>query len=156
MEKEELRMEVLIDNRQDKLKTPQKKIRQTARAILSALDYPDAELSILLVDDQQIANLNKEYLNRKGSTNVIAFPMREGQFNEITPNLLGDVVISVETAAKEAKTSGISMQKRFNQLLIHGILHLLGYDHEQTQAEADRMEKKSNWLFATLEKAKLA
>jgi probable rRNA maturation factor len=120
------------------------------------LDYPDAELSILLVDDQQIANLNKEYLNRKGSTNVIAFPMREGQFNEITPNLLGDVVISVETAAKEAKTSGISMQKRFNQLLIHGILHLLGYDHEQTQAEADRMEKKSNWLFATLEKAKLA
>ena len=153
MEKEELRMEVLIDSRQDKLKIPQKKIRQTARAILGALDYPEAELSILCVDDQQIANLNKEYLNRKGSTNVIAFPMRAGQFNEITPNLLGDVVISVETAAKEAKTSGISTQKRFNQLLIHGILHLLGYDHEQTQAEADRMEKKSNSLLAMLEKA---
>jgi probable rRNA maturation factor len=120
------------------------------------LDFPDGELSILLVDDQQIANLNLTYLNRKGPTNVIAFPMREGQFKDITPNLLGDVVISVETAQNEAKAAQISLQNRFNQLLIHGILHLLGYDHEQTREEAKRMEEKSTSLLAMLEKTKLA
>jgi probable rRNA maturation factor len=118
------------------------------------LDFPDGELSILIVDDQQIANLNLTYLNRKGPTNVIAFPMREGRFNEITPNLLGDVVISVETAQKEADAAQISLLNRFNQLLIHGILHLLGYDHEQSRAEAERIEEKSNFLFEMLERLK--
>ena len=146
-------MEVLIDNRQEKLKIPLKKIQKTARVILNALDFPDGELSILIVDDQQIAHLNLTYLNKKGPTNVIAFPMREGQFNEITPNLLGDVVISIETAQQEADAARISLQNRFNQLLIHGILHLLGYDHEQTRAEAERMEEKSNLLLAMLEKS---
>jgi probable rRNA maturation factor len=120
------------------------------------LDYPDGELSILIVDDQQIADLNLTYLNREGPTNVIAFPMREGQFDEITPNLLGDVVISIETAQQEADAAGISLQNRFDQLLIHGILHLLGYDHEQTTAEAERMEEKSNSLLAMLDKSKVA
>jgi probable rRNA maturation factor len=119
------------------------------------LDFPDGELSILLVDDQQIAKLNLTYLNRKGPTNVIAFPMREGQFNEITPNLLGDVVISMETARSEAEAAQLSLENRFNQLLIHGILHLLGYDHEQTQAEADRMEAKSKTLLEMLDKSKI-
>jgi probable rRNA maturation factor len=119
------------------------------------LDFADGELSILIVDDQQIETLNKKYLNRKGPTNVIAFPMREGRFNDISPNLLGDVVISVETAEKEARTAELSMQNRFNQLLIHGILHLVGYDHETTPTEAQRMERKSNELFAMLEKRKL-
>ncbi len=147
-------MEVLIDNRQDKLKIPLKKIQKTARAVLNALDYPDGELSILIVDDQQIADLNLTYLNRKGPTNVIAFPMREGQFDEITPNLLGDVVISIETARREADAAGLSLQNRFDQLLIHGILHLLGYDHEQTREEAERMEEKSKSLLAMLDKSK--
>ena len=149
-------MEVLIDNRQDKLKIPLKKIQKTARAILNALDFPDGELSILIVDDQQIADLNLTYLNRKGPTNVIAFPMREGQFDEITPNLLGDVVISIETARREADAAGLSLQNRFDQLLIHGILHLLGYDHEQTREEAERMEEKSKSLLAMLDKSKVA
>jgi probable rRNA maturation factor len=120
------------------------------------LDFPDGELSILLVDDQQIEKLNKQYLYRKGPTNVIAFPMREGHFSEITPHLLGDVVISVETAKNEAKAANLSLQFHFNQLLIHGILHLIGYDHETTPNEAQRMEAKSNELLAVLEKKNLA
>ena len=146
-------MEVLISNRQDKHKIPQKRIKQTARAILDALDCPDGELSILLVDDQQIEKINIEYLNRKGPTNVIAFPMREGEFSELTPDLLGDVVISVETAGREADTAAISMQKRLDQLLIHGILHLMGYDHEKARKEATRMEKKSSELMKILDVA---
>ena len=143
-------MEVLIDNRQSNHRISKKKIQQTATAILNALDYPDAELSILIVDDQQIAQFNRDYLNRQGPTNVIAFPMRAGRFSEITPNLLGDVVISAETAHREGQNAGLSMQDRFDQLLIHGILHLCGYDHENTKTEARRMEKKTEELLKTI------
>ncbi|MBW2517933.1 MAG: rRNA maturation RNAse YbeY, partial [Deltaproteobacteria bacterium] len=78
-------MEVQIENRQGKHRISRKKIQQKARAILNALDYLDAELSILIVDDQQIARLNQQYLNREGPTNVIAFAMQEGPFTDITP-----------------------------------------------------------------------
>lgn len=115
------------------------------------MDCSNAELSILIVDDAEIEALNKEYLNRYGSTNVIAFPMRSGQFSNITPHLLGDVVISIETAAKEGERIGISLEERFAQLLVHGILHLLGYDHEKTEKEAENMEKKSNEILKIIE-----
>jgi probable rRNA maturation factor len=114
------------------------------------LDYPDAELSILIVDDQQIAQLNHQYLNREGPTNVIAFSMRQGPFPDIAPNLLGDVVISIDTVQREAQSAGISMQDRVDQLLIHGTLHLLGYDHEHSAAEARKMEEKAKELLQLL------
>jgi probable rRNA maturation factor len=140
-------MEVLIDNRQNKHVIALKEIRLKAKTILNALGCPEGELSILIVDDPQIEVLNREYFNRYAPTNVIAFPMRAGRFSNIAPQLLGDVVISVETAAKEGKIGGISMEERFTQLLVHGILHLLGYDHEKTEQEAQKMEKKSNEIL---------
>ena len=114
------------------------------------MDCPDGELSLLIVDDPRIERLNRDYFNRHGPTNVIAFPMRAGEFAHITPQLLGDVVISVETAAKEAQNSGISTEERFMQLLVHGILHLFGYDHEATEQQAHTMEKKSDELLKLL------
>jgi len=126
-------------------------IQQKATDILNALDYHDAELSILIVDDPQIAILNKKYLRRNGPTNVIAFPMRTDQFSNINPELLGDVVISIETAEKEGKNIGINMEERFTQLLVHGILHLLGYDHEKSEQEAEKMEKKSEEILKLIE-----
>jgi probable rRNA maturation factor len=86
-------MAVLISNTQNKHKMRLKKIQQAAQAVLDALDCPEAELSILMVDDAQIAVLNREYLRRHGPTNVIAFPMQAGEFSNLTPHLLGDVVI---------------------------------------------------------------
>jgi probable rRNA maturation factor len=124
-----------------------KTIQQKTTDILNALDYHDAVLSILIVDDPQIAILNKKYLRRNGPTNVIAFPMRTDQFSNINPELLGDVVISIETAEKEGKGIGITMEERFTQLLVHGILHLLGYDHEKSEQEADIMEQKSDEIL---------
>jgi len=144
-------MEVLIDNRQKKYKISRTTVQQKTTDILNALDYHDAELSILIVDDPQIAILNKKYLRRNGPTNVIAFPMRTEQFSNINPELLGDVVISIETAEKEGKSIGISMEERFTQLLVHGILHLLGYDHEKSKQEADKMEKKSEEILKLIE-----
>ena len=122
-------------------------IQQKALDILNVLECPDAELSILIVDDPQIAVLNKKYLHRTGPTNVIAFPMHTDVFPNISPQLLGDVVISVETAAKEGKSIGIGMEERFIQLLIHGILHLIGYDHEQSEKQAEDMEQKENEIL---------
>ncbi len=113
-----------------------------AQALLNALDKPEAELSLLITDDKKIARYNKQYLGRRGATNVIAFPMTAGAFSEITPNLLGDVVISADTAAREAREMNISTEDRFTQLLIHGILHLLGYDHEASEKQAKKMGRK--------------
>ncbi len=119
------------------------KIRRAAKAALDALGSPDGELSVLILDDTGIAALNKTYLRRVGPTNVIAFPMREGHFPDVAPHLLGDVVISVETAEREAEQAGISAETRFAQLLVHGILHLFGFDHEGDPREARRMERQS-------------
>jgi probable rRNA maturation factor len=119
------------------------KIKNWAKNILNALDNPEAELSIMILDDFQISELNSKYLNRSGPTNVIAFPMRDNKFKNISPNLLGDVVISSETTFRECEAAGINFEQRFVELLLHGILHLLGYDHEQSEEEAALMEAKS-------------
>ena len=145
-------MDIQIDNQQTKQPIKEEAIQKKARDILSALDCPDGELSILLVDDQRIAELNQMYLHHTGPTNVISFPMREGDFGDINPQVLGDVVISMDTCAREAQDADIPMETRLDQLLIHGILHLLGYDHVHSESEARVMEAKSDELLALLEK----
>lgn len=104
----------------------------------------------MLVDDPHIAELNETYLQRQGPTNVIAFPMREGDHSDIHPELLGDVVISMDTSAREAGEAGIDAGTRFDELLVHGILHLFGYDHVHTEEEAEIMEAKSRELLALI------
>jgi probable rRNA maturation factor len=116
------------------------------------LDCPDGEISILLVDDLQIEELNQQYLNRQGPTNVIAFAMREGEFADVSPYLLGDVVISMDTAAKEAQIAATSMERRFNELLVHGVLHLMGFDHETSEEDAQVMEDMSREILALIYK----
>jgi probable rRNA maturation factor len=143
-------MGVLINNQYNRLEIPLSRIEQTAQAILDALDFPEGELSILIVDDSQIAHLNEQYLNRIGPTNVIAFPMQEGRFSSLSPQLLGDVVISAETAEKEGQLAGIDSESRFIELLIHGVLHLFGYDHENNPKDALKMEEKSRELFRSI------
>ncbi len=125
-------------------------IDRKAEAILSALGFNDEELSILLIDDERMASLNEEYRGKKGPTNVLSFSMREGEFGGLTP-LLGDVVISVETAFREAEDATIALDERLSQLLVHGILHLVDYDHERSEEDAKIMEKKSLELLRLIE-----
>ncbi|MEW6616147.1 MAG: rRNA maturation RNase YbeY [Thermodesulfobacteriota bacterium] len=139
---------ILIKNQQKKIEISESRIRKTARKILKDLGCPDCEISILMVDDMWIEKINKHYLSRSGPTNVISFPMAEGDFAGINPHVLGDVVISVETAKRQAEESEISMEEMLDFFLIHGILHLLGYDHEGSVAEAQVMRAKEKELFA--------
>lgn len=122
-----------------------------ARRILSASGCPDAELSVVIVDDAQIRVVNRDYLQRDKATNVISFAMQEGEGAGVAPLLLGDVVISAETAARDALDAGLPFASELYFLLMHGILHLLGYDHERCgAAEAERMEERERELFALL------
>jgi probable rRNA maturation factor len=117
------------------------------------LGYPDSELSVAIVGDRSIRRLNLAYLGRDKATNVISFAMQEGDFAGVNPHLLGDVVISAATCAREAAAVEISFASRLHFLLLHGILHLTGYDHERSgESEAKRMEKKEREIVSLLEK----
>lgn len=143
-------MDIQIANRQKRHPLSLRRIRRRTRIILDALKSPEAEISILLVDDLQIAAMNRKFLGREGPTNVIAFPMQEGRFSGLSPDLLGDVVISVDTAHREARDAELALEERLTQLLVHGLLHLHGYDHEHNAAEARRMAAKSRRLLAKI------
>ncbi|MDY6990381.1 MAG: rRNA maturation RNase YbeY [Thermodesulfobacteriota bacterium] len=144
-------MEILIEDRQDRHTIDHEEIRQKARLILEALGSPEAELSLFIVGDQEMADLNNRYLGRSGPTNVMAFAMHEGPFGEISPNLLGDVAICVDAASREARDMAITTEVRFDQLLIHGILHLFGFDHEKERDDAEAMTKKEEQLMKLLQ-----
>ncbi len=105
----------------------------------------------MFTDDKRIARLNKRYLGRKGPTNVLAFPMTGGPGPEVESPMLGDVVISIDTAIRESKELGESLIRTIHRLLIHGILHLLDYDHEKSSTEAHKMEKEEKRLMAMIE-----
>ena len=130
---------------------PKLPLRRVARRILSASGCPEARLSILLTDDAGIRELNAAWLGKDRPTNVISFAMQEGEGAGVQADLLGDVVISVETAARDAAEAGVPCEHELYFLLLHGILHLLGYDHERgSAAEAQRMEAREQELFAAL------
>jgi len=129
-----------------------RRLRNLALRILSALgSTDDCELSVSIVGDRAMRRLNREYRGMDRPTNVLSFSMGEGDFAGVNPHLLGDVVISADTAMREAEEEGITLGERIAFLLLHGILHVMGYDHERSgEAEARRMERQQRKLFAML------
>lgn len=122
-----------------------------AERILSDLGCSsESELSILLVDDDEMQRLNRAYLCRDRPTNVLAFAMREGKDPYLTPALLGDVVVSTETAQREALQRDVTLEEEMALLLVHGILHLLGYDHEDAPSAAAEMQAKEEEVLTHL------
>jgi probable rRNA maturation factor len=119
---------------------------------LTELGLPDAEVSLLLVNDAQIQALNRRYLRLDKPTNVLAFSMREGEFSTLHSHLLGDLVISVETARRQMKQFGLDEMKMVILLMVHGILHLVGYEHEGTRKGAREMALKQKELFRCVTK----
>ena len=125
------------------------KVSNLAQKLLSDLGCSsDCELSILFATDEYIRELNKQYRHKDYATDVLSFAACEAQ-EIVTPVVsLGDVVISLETALEQAKSLEVSFEEEVLRLLIHGLLHLLGYDHEGVaEEEVLRMQKKEDLLF---------
>lgn len=143
-------MKIAIGNRHKKIKIETRKVRETAAKILSAMDCASAELSILFMDDEGIRGLNRDYRKKDMHTDVLSFPMREGEFGDMNPDLLGDVVISLDTAKRQAIGRGETLHQEVNLLLIHGILHLLGFDHERSASDERLMKSKEKEILNLL------
>ena len=114
---------------------------------MAELGSPEAELSIVFVDDSRIRELHRRYLRRDKPTNVLAFSMTEGEFPMLHPHLLGDLVISVETAERQSNRFGLNPGEMLILLMIHGILHLVGYDHVRSKRKAREMAAKQKELL---------
>lgn len=112
------------------------------------------EVSILLIDDEYIHELNRQYRGKDRPTDVLSFALNEGEEPDIIDgpeeNLLGDIIISIETAARQAQEYGHSLEREMAFLALHGMLHLLGYDHE-TEEERIEMRKEEEYVLEQLD-----
>ena len=141
-------MKLQIENSQNKIKIDKRKIRSTVLKVLKILDCADKEISLSFVDDENIKHLNKQYLGKDTATNVLSFSLQEGEYGDINPQILGDIIVSVETAQRDALYGKLNIAREIDFLLIHGILHLLGYNHENTtKKESNKMQQKEKELF---------
>ncbi len=121
-------------------------LRSRARGVLKALGHTRSELSVALVDDAEMRELNGAWRGKPRPTDVLAFSMLEGEGTEHRRRLLGDVVISVETARRQARARHRALEEEVTRLLIHGTLHLLGFDNVRS-ADARDMRAEERRLF---------
>jgi len=121
------------------------RVRRSGIRLLRALRCRDAELSVLLCSDAVMRGLNRAWRGVDRPTDVLAFAQHEGP-GGAPAGLLGDVAISVDTARRQAAERRVSLGRECERLLVHGVLHLLGYDHERSPAEARRMQRRERAL----------
>ena len=129
----------------------EQKIKAKVKRVLEDLDCHEKELSILFTDDLYMAELNQRYRDKEGPTDVLSFPMQDPMQNVAdrvpATALMGDVVVSVDTASRQADELNQPLEKIIDRLLIHGILHLLGYDHEKSRVDSMLMTKEEERLM---------
>ena len=126
---------------------------RVAELVLDAVGEQQSELSIELVGDRRMRRLNRLYRKKDRTTDVLAFPMREALAPHaagLTTNMLGDVVISVPQARRQAIEAGRQLDEEIVSLLVHGLLHLCGYDHERSEKEAARMHRRERQLLRAI------
>ncbi len=140
----------MILNRQKKLKPDLRRAGRVLSRVLRHLQYPGIEVNVIFLDDAGIRDFNRTYLRRDRPTNVISFSMQEGEFGAVNPDILGDVLISVESAERDALKAKIDFADMLDYLIVHGVLHLLGFDHEASREAAKEMEKKEEEIFLLL------
>lgn len=153
------KLKVYVKNNQTEVKVPvgiRLLIRRCCQAVLTTEKFgKDAEVSISFVSNSEIRNLNKIYRNKDSVTDVLSFPLTSDDGAvEVNPEsgtvLLGDVVISLETAVKQAKNYGHSLEREVGFLTVHSMLHLLGYDHETSQLDQRIMREKEESVLEKL------
>ena len=143
-------MNILIKSTLRNRKLSETAVRKTLGKLLMTLGLDDAEVSILFTADRAMRTLNRTYRGKDRTTDVLSFPMREGRGPAPVHSLLGDIVISVPVAERQSAAAGHSCRREIDVLLIHGLLHLIGYDHERSEKEARRMEHEEDRLLRML------
>lgn len=144
-------MKINIVNSQKIIAPDSNQIKRTSGAVLNMFNEQNAELSVYIVDDAEIRKLNYHYRGVDKPTDVLAFSMREGQALKGTEGILGDVVISAETALRQARHFGKKAKDEMNLYLLHGILHLVGYDDRSVRARK-KMQKMQRELLQKIGK----
>ncbi len=123
-------------------------LRRVTQSVLQQAEHPSASLSLTLVGKTRMQRLNRTFRQRDYATDVLAFPMQDASQSSLA--FVGDVVICVPVALSQASRFGNTPDEEILRLLIHGTLHLLGYDHETTEQEAKRMTRKEQAIFRRL------
>ena len=146
-------MKILIENRQSLIKINPRKLKGDSLALLTIFRLNKAELGVLLVDDRQMKQLNRLHRSLNKTTDVLSFPIYERRV-EIPvdrESLLGDIVINLDAAKRQSSLCGVTLFGEVRRLLIHGFLHLLGYDHERSLYQKKKMRRYENELRNALE-----
>jgi len=133
-----------IINQQRKIKIEIDGFRKFAEHAVSAIgEAKGKDLTVAFVSDRRIKELNKIFRDKNRPTDVLSFPYEPDQYDYLeTENFLGDIVISVEQAERQAKENDLTLENEIKQLILHGILHLCGYDHATDGGEMNRLELK--------------
>ena len=138
-------------NRQRAVRLARRPLESFLRRVKNELGFGEAGVTVCLVSDAEIARMNETFRKKKGPTDVLSFPSaarrrpvrpRRGSGAAITGEYLGDIVISPATARRYARKNGRKLPNELQVLILHGILHLLGYDHEKDHGEMDRVERR--------------
>jgi len=132
----------MILNKQKKVRLATRPLWEFLRKTQRALEITNSEITIAFVSDAEIARWNEGYRKKKGPTDVLSFPATSGAFHGAAKESLGDIAISPETAKRYAKKNGRSLNAEIRVLMLHGILHLMGYDHENDTGQMNRIEQK--------------
>jgi probable rRNA maturation factor len=111
-----------------------------AKALRVAPVNARQDLTVVFVSDRAMCEINRTWRGKRGTTDVLSFPAHQNEFEKAAGLNLGDVLISVEQAARQAATNGLSLEEEIAQLILHGLLHLCGYDHEIDNGKMDRLE----------------
>ena len=129
-----------VVNRQRRRKIDTEKWRSFAAHALRAIGQEHQSATVAFISDRRMRELNRSFRGVDKTTDVLSFPSGDDQFSQITESYLGDVSISVERAVAQAKENGLKLDREIAQLLVHGLLHLCGYDHETDNGEMNRLE----------------
>ena len=129
-------------NRQRTRKLNAKQWREFAEQALRATNSTKQSVTVVFVSDAAIKKLNQQFRGKNYATDVLSFPTKSEDFETDNQSHLGEIVISVERAAAQAKENGLTFSNEVEQLILHGLLHLSGYDHEADNGEMNRLELK--------------
>lgn len=129
-----------VVNRQRKVPLDGERWRAFALEALQVAPAEGAGVTVAFVSDRVMRELNRRWRGKRGTTDVLSFPAGQDEFEKAEGLSLGDVVISVEQAARQAAEHGLGFEVEVAQLILHGVLHLCGYDHETDKGEMNRLE----------------